>query len=337
MAIRVRRKVVMSHLCPEGGRLLANRYSKRLKRRMAFARLEKQPFVFITLTYDREPYGGTYDPDGPERLWDASIKEQHVALFFRRLQRLTGLDLSGKWVRKAEFQRGGWLHFHAIVIGFKRIDANLLREAWGHGRVHIAAGRRQHGEYIAKYQSKAGIGYPAFLYDRLGKSVKIWGCSRGFWRPIEDRDSVPMRQSQRDIASAPFADLEKAYGIERTIGERIDEARSTLVVRSDCGRSVELPDLDLGSFLYALRVTGSPCLGSQWGWLEYDTTLDQAEAAARFARAKYRAAVKGAALAAPADARLSLFNQQETDSDDSSEPVLELVGSSTWPDEFAPF
>lgn len=136
--------------------------------------------LMLTLSYERSAW--QWDP---ERLFHAASDEQHVPLFFRRLQKYLGCSLKGRWLCKQEFQRGGWVHWHIILIGVPFIPHEDLTRLWGHGHVWINKAKRRRLRYVCKYASK-DADIPAWLYAQRPRAVKIIRVSPGFWH----RDAI---------------------------------------------------------------------------------------------------------------------------------------------------
>ncbi len=300
--IRVRRLMCWSHLDPEAGPIMAYHYGKRMHRNLAICRARKIPWLMLTLTYDRTPYGGQDDPDGPEMLWDAASRDRHVRRFIERLGKSLGCRLTGKWICKTEFHsEGGWLHFHLIVTGFDFMPFDKVHEAWGHGAVRISKGRGRHAFYVAKYASKHGGGYPDWLYDRQPRSVKIWRTSPGFWKPltdhdreqkeliaaacpnaIDDDDDKPPRRSPRDYDSARHADLEEAFVGPMSIRDKIEHYKH--YTRVMCGDDAFDVEVDAHALDMALTRFKCPYMGSKFGWQCFGGTSQDARQAVHIAK-----------------------------------------------------
>lgn len=130
--------------------------------------------VFITLTYRR-------GSESPADLWERASEERHVRRFVDALEKVVGRSLRGEWVRKAEFQSGGFVHWHLIVRGVRHVPHEALAGAWRHGFVWVSRCTRKRLGYFAKYFSKAET-IPGFLLASRMRSVKVVAASPGFWR-----------------------------------------------------------------------------------------------------------------------------------------------------------
>ena len=133
--------------------------------------------LFVTLTYDRSKF------DTPRELYDRQKEERHVRRFIERLETRTGLDLTGKWCRKMEFQKGDWVHFH-LVIDVPWIPKKLIDECWSWGFTWVNATRPNRLKYFCKYTAKTGE-FPTFLLAERARSVRIVSASPGFWLDSE--------------------------------------------------------------------------------------------------------------------------------------------------------
>jgi hypothetical protein len=157
-----------------GRHVVSGRLTERLRKRCA-----GQHGRFITLTYDRTDW-----PDGPESLYRASKRERHVGEFMRALARHAKVKTSGNWICKKEFQTGGWLHYHIILLGVSWIDARKLHAAWPRGRCEVQPLHERHCSYVSKvgkpYLAKSEQ-LPAFLYVGRPGACKIVSVARGFW------------------------------------------------------------------------------------------------------------------------------------------------------------
>jgi len=138
-------------------------------------RVKGRPGLFITLTYDRDRYGDALD------LYRTQSERQHVAKFIKRLQNRLGVSLKGEWIRKLEFQEGGWVHWHLIIMGPQFIANRDIAECWGHGFTKTKGLNRERCFYMTKYVCKGNIALPSFIWGEPPRSVKIIAVSPGFW------------------------------------------------------------------------------------------------------------------------------------------------------------
>lgn len=161
-----------SWLDPQCSGILGWQLGKRL-----WSRVQGRPGCFITLTYKRDKYEDSRD------LYRTQAEEQHVPLFMRRLARVLGVkSLKGRWLCKMEFQEGGWVHWHIVLLGPTFIDHAALTRAWGHGHVLIKRLTKKRVFYTCKYVAKGGDDkLPMWIYGEAPRSVKIVRVSPGFW------------------------------------------------------------------------------------------------------------------------------------------------------------
>lgn len=167
--------------------------------------------VFLSLTYRRD------DWEGPLDLYRAASEERHVRLFIRSLGNILGESLSGRWLCKMEFQQGGWLHFHIVLLGVKYVPHDRLTEAWGMGHVWVNRISNNKLRYLGKYVAKGGQ-MPPFLYAEKLRSVKVIRVSPGFWRR-------PLKLRPQPVEPAQKVD---AY---KTVGDSLEQAKEKVVLR----------------------------------------------------------------------------------------------------------
>lgn len=177
-------------------------------------RLKGERGVFITLTYRREEWAGTRE------LYRASSEDRHVRRFIAGLSAYLGESLNGRWIRKLEFQEGGWVHWHLIILGVSRIEHADLSELWGYGFVWVSRMSERRIRYFGKYLAKDGGGVPAWVYAEPVRSVKVVASSPGFWRNERVRVHEP-------------SDRIRLRGVYRSIGQSVDEAERWTILRDD--------------------------------------------------------------------------------------------------------
>ncbi|QQE10816.1 hypothetical protein JD969_15095 [Planctomycetota bacterium] len=278
MSLYIRQKMVLSHLHPVGGLVLASRETKRMRRWLAWCRANKRNVKFITLTYDLRPYQDKIRPDQlPEFMYDMSKQDRHVIRMFERLEQYTGEKLTGRWRAKMEFHRSGILHYHILVRDMPFVHQRDLTDLWGHGRVDIRMARIKHAEYMAKYQTKEGS-YPEFLYDKPRRSVKVWGTSRGFFSVLEDSEggqSGKLSEGQREEIRSDIQSSESVkqddYDRKMTIREMLEESQNKVIVKDEAGVRTEYLGNE-NDFACALWLSGYKRQDRRFGWSNYDIT-----------------------------------------------------------------
>lgn len=178
--------------------------------------------------------------------------------------------LKARWVRKLEFQQGGWCHFHLVIVWPRPIDWALIERCWGHGFIDVRRFEAHHVGYMSKYFGKSDP-CPAFLMHEKPRSVKIIAASPGFWLDTVKRDYPE--------SIDPFTRLPGYV----PIGDRIERGRHTIIVRDTETGEYQQVFCDLGSLLAVLLRDGIRS-GAREGWLTLNVTFDRLMRAASIAR-----------------------------------------------------
>lgn len=247
-------KGTKSWLDPLSQRSLSANLCKRL-----WDRCHGRRGLFVTLTYKRDDY------ESPLDLYREQSEQQHVPLFLRKVSRYLGVNLKGKWFCKMEFQDGGWVHWHIIILGVERIPHAKATELWGRGHVWLRRLNLRNIRYCTKYVAKDGQ-VPQFLYGEPPKSIKIVRVSPGFWgdtEPKEPDDDPPPKR--------------KRWPYFVPIGEKIERARAQVVVHDEEGK-FRTVQADLGPLLAALMVRGCGLIGTVEGWFAVEAGWCDVEA-----------------------------------------------------------
>lgn len=281
--IEIKQRGTGSWLDPRSSKALAAKLSTRL-----IDRCKGEKGVVITLTYNRDEY------ESSRALYHQARDEQHVPLFLRKIGRRLDQSLTGRWFCKMEFQRGGWIHWHIILLGVSRIDHQMLTDVWGRGHVWIDRLKPRALTYLSKYVAKPG-GVPAWIYAERSRAVKIIRVSPGFWCREEPDDRVhPFLIPEEDLEDRyPYEHLEPddplpdepqrfTANVYEPIGSKIERRRHRYVARDDLGR-YSRGEVDLGALLVVLMEMGCGTIGKRKGWLVVDAdlrTLQRAEAEA---------------------------------------------------------
>lgn len=243
-------------------------------------RCKGNPGVFVMLTYDRAPYEDALD------LYRTHRERQHVALFIRRLSKRLGVSLKGKWVRKMEFQEGGWVHWHLVILGERFIYNSVIEECWRHGHTKTKGLNKQRALYMTKYVSKGNCGLPAFIWGEAPRSVKVISASPGFWG----------EQTKPNTYCPIYA----KYGPQRPskwpayvpIGKRMEQNRGCTVARAGPGqrphaiRSVCCEPFEM---LRLVARVADRCIQHR-GWLWFDVDEEYVEEVAALVRSDIAAA-----------------------------------------------
>ncbi len=193
-------------------RVLSAKLSDRLTRRCS-----GETGLFLTLTYRRDEF------DGPRDLYRTAGSDRHVRRFIESLSNFIGESLTGRWLCKMEFQRGGWVHFHLLVLGVSRVEHAALQNIWGHGYVWINRLTKNRIRYLCKYVAK-GDQLPAFLYNEPIRSVKIIRTSPGFWDDTQE-------SSGGGDPPPPELQPTKLSGCYVPIGMSIEQQENSTIVR----------------------------------------------------------------------------------------------------------
>lgn len=281
MPIRIAKKIVMSHLHPVGGAILARRETRRVQRWLAACRIERTPVAFLTLTYDPKRYSEFVDAATYEEIYNDAKANRHVSRFFNELGTRTRRDFSGCWRAKMEFTKSGLIHFHILVRGWSYISHSELVRVWGRGAVNVKSAKRQHAAYIAKYSCKGGhASYPDFIYDQPVQSVKIWGTSHGFWSFLDRVDSRTASVRPEELSEPPD-DPEPTWRPPRVsrprdthsnIRDQLSASNHITMATPDGGDTIEFP-VALSTIECGLYLSGYEPGRSYWGHTEWDVPL----------------------------------------------------------------
>ena len=216
--------------------------------------------VFVTLTYRRDEF------EDPCDLYRKTGEQQHVPLFLRKVSRYLGVSLKGKWICKLEFQKGGWVHWHIIILGVKKIAHAELNNMWGRGHVWINRLSPNRIKYCCKYVCKGGE-VPSWLLAEPTRSVKIIRVSPGFWGDAtasRKGDAIePMYQPFKNARVPMF----------KAIGQRIEDCKNQLVARDE-GDNFRQVVADFALLLVALMQHGHAVIGNDRGWVVVDCDWD---------------------------------------------------------------
>lgn len=221
-------------------------------------RCEGMDGVFITLTYRRDGY------ESPRDLYHQCQQQKHVPYFIRRLGKMLGEDFKGRWLSKMEFQEGGWIHFHLLILGIDYIKHSVLWDAWGHGYVFINRMTPKRIGYFCKYVSKEGA-YPSWVYGQRLRSMKVIRVSPGFWGHGQ---TTPSTTSQKK-PPLPFY---------LTIGHSLDRHVGYCRIRDENGRYRKLP-VSAQELRQALIRRGAEVGKLERGWVPVVTSWREVEQA----------------------------------------------------------
>lgn len=304
--IEIRQRGTGSWLDPRSSKGLAARLSTRL-----IERCKGERGVVVTLTYRRDEY------ENSRTLYRAAQDQQHVPLFLRKVSRHLGESLKGRWFCKMEFQRGGWIHWHILILGVSRISIEALRDMWGRGHVWVDRLKPKALTYLTKYVAKPG-GVPGWIYAEPPRAVKIIRVSPGFWgetesreepAPIEDEDPYAHLEPEEPEPPEPERYTANVY---EPIGSRIDRQRDCFTARDEHGRYRHL-NADLGVVLLVLFERGRGIIGKRAGWLVVDATLEDLESAEAEANRRVNAQAAAASGASRGRGRVHSIKHSNPD------------------------
>ncbi len=245
--IRIRRNRCRSWADPAAAKALSAEYADRL-----VEACKGHKGLILALTYRRDEYDDARD------LYRRQREERHVRRFIERLAHFLGESLTGRWLCKMEFQRGGWVHWHLVIRDVEYIDQTALTEIWGHGYVWVQRMKPGRLRYICKYIAK-GDALPAFILLEPIRSLKIIRVSPGFWPDDGEPAKPPASHTERTETVLA--------GCYVCIGQQLEAARESSVCQ----------DLDTGRFHRVTRAVhevvleivgaGGRVLGTERGWV----------------------------------------------------------------------
>lgn len=279
--IQIKQQGTGSWLDPLSVKGLSARLSSRL-----IERCRGHRGLFVTLTYDRT--GDTYEGGGFESslaCYRAAQDEQHVPLFLRKLSRYLGESLTGRWLCKLEFQKGGWPHWHIIILDVPKIPHAELLTMWDKGHVDVRRLSPKNIRYVTKYTCKGGD-LPAWLLAERSRAVKIIRVSPGFWKRDDD-DGEPTQEHIDPHTDADTIDYDpdaptRIAGMYKPIGQKIDEAHARhtgCMIARDQDGNYNHATADFATVLLVLHTMGCRVLSNVHGWTQIDATFEQLDAA----------------------------------------------------------
>ncbi len=223
--------------------------AERIKNRMG-----RRRGLFITLTYRRD------DHESPRELFYQMKEQQHVPLFIRRLQKYLGISLKGKWMRKMEFQDGGWIHFHLIIDYSGYIPQSDIQTLWGHGFVWVNRWKDSIANYMTKYVAKDGD-VPAWILAEKPKTVKIISVSPGFWE----------EENEKKVYDKKIPDPWGKSGCYIPIAVRLEECRNRVLCKEGQTdpRFFSL-EVHIGFLLNVCHKFQVGIVGAEQGWIQLD-------------------------------------------------------------------
>ncbi len=251
-----------SWLDPESAGILGWKLGKRL-----WARCKGHEGRFITLTYDRKNYLDAQD------CFDKSRAQKHVSRFMRKLGAAINCDLRGKWICKLEFQEGGWVHWHILLLDVGYIPQKIVLDIWGKGFIHLKQLNEANAMYLTKYVAKDGS-IPGFVYDYPSRSIKVVRASLGFWN---DEQAKRAREKAAKSRRSTRAQLMKGAKREEQFYVPVGEKLRQEAVLFRTGRRTFSLKCSRLKVLQALRkYCGQPKVEGTWRhYADGDQVLDR--------------------------------------------------------------
>lgn len=222
-----------SWLDPRSVRQVAAAFHSRLTKRVG-----KKRMLFVTLTYDQRLF------DSPLDAYRTSSEHRHIPRFIERLSKQTGIDLTGRWIRKLEFQDNSWPHYHLLIDTHRYIDQKVIEECWGHGYARCERMKPSRIAYFCKYVSKTGT-IPAWLLGERPKSVKIVACSPGWWGERARRTEI---RSRRSLQLACYVPIGQRLSTVDGVVVRVPESDSWHFIRLGMSEVLDIAS-DLGTIV----------------------------------------------------------------------------------------
>ncbi|MEM7628131.1 MAG: hypothetical protein AAF356_01780 [Planctomycetota bacterium] len=244
MTVEFRSKECRSWLDRKWASVFSRDLYHRLKRR-----LKGEKWLMLTLTYRPGDWSSARD------LFRSQREHRHVREFIDRLGRALGENLTGRWMRKMEFQKNGNVHWHLIIVGLDFIDHEIVERCWGFGFVFCSRPRIRYLSKMLRYVGKGG-GIPPWLYLQPVRSIRIVSASPGFWTDTDDDPPVIKRFDPRVPPGVGYVCLADA----------IDAARHQTTIRDDEGRYRIVPVSPWDLALH-LAKSGISMQAGESGWL----------------------------------------------------------------------
>lgn len=171
---------------------------------------------FITLTLDRSRFAS------PELGYEAgNTKLRKMA---HKLRKAWGhFDYGAKMEFHPECP--DWVHWHLVVPIYEKIDLDLLRSAWGLGRVNCKRIRQSDLDYVFKYAAKGLDDLPQWAANR--QRLRFWSTSQNFY--------LNPASCRKPTKAVPPALTEKREVVCSTLGERLIKSRGAGLLVLDTG------------------------------------------------------------------------------------------------------
>lgn len=149
---------------------------------------DKQMF-FLTLTYDNEHIG------------DPSLDYNDFQLFMKRLRKFYKADVI-KYMVVGEYGFKSYRkHFHCIIFGMSKVNANDIHNLWKNGFVNVKKADINACHYLLKYSFKQHfINKNDYIY--LGLTPPMFRASKGFGKSF-------LLKYGNEVFNKPFFEFQK--------------------------------------------------------------------------------------------------------------------------------
>lgn len=234
-------------------------------RRRLLKRLDGERAILVTLTIDRSKFAS------PVEAWRYIKRQKCIPRSIADFYGAHGLSGNGAWISKMELQRGGWPHWHCLLIVPE--DLQLPRkgafdEFWEHGFSNVRWRGGSVG-YFTKYIVKDATPEDLHVLKTSGlpvKGVRWVTAARGFWGKGRRE-----RVSEAPLEVRVFPDEDEGKGLDERVS-RCDQSCTLVVMDAEGNAAPELfvfpvsraelqRMLELGG---AMHETEEPWRGGVW-------------------------------------------------------------------------
>ncbi len=179
---------------------------------------------FITLTIDPNKY---YDEEHCYQ-----VGNRHLRQFLYLLRKEYGYF---EFMKKVEFHKNGYAHWHLLVSIKEKVDIAFVRKAWGKGRIDVEYVRKSHCQkaldYLFKYACKSQD-LPDWVLCK--KAFRFVAFSEGFFTNnfVECSHGVPSSTVEESNQG------NKEAGRLKTIKERIENWERSAIISLRTAKAV---------------------------------------------------------------------------------------------------
>lgn len=165
---------------------------------------------FITLTVDPKQFASAQSA--------YEYINERFRYFMRDLRHTLGVS-NLSFIRKLEFQRNGWPHWHVILDYKKKIDHSRLLDLWSYGFVEIQRIKSKSLKYLFKYVAKG-----------LESTLPSWFLQYSRPRIIQTSKIFPSKEPSHNSHEGRAPSLERG-GVPESLGQRLKRWDKTLLVK----------------------------------------------------------------------------------------------------------